>query len=89
MITNILKKTILTKFDQKSPVLTNFSHLARLFQLKPAICQPWSWGGGTFLEAFILKGPKGGAPQKILNFFWPNVSKLIDRKSDHKTFQYI
>ena len=44
---------------------------------------------GSFLGGFNLKGLKGGYPQFFSSIFVVNVTKLKDRKSDHKTFQYI
>ena len=46
--------------------------------------------GGSFLGGFNFKGAERGVPPNFfLQFFVVNVTKLIDRKSDHKTFQYI
>ena len=45
--------------------------------------------GGPFWNVLVLKGLKGGYPEFFSLFFVVNVTKLIDRKSDHKTFQYI
>ena len=45
--------------------------------------------GVIFGRPHFLRGRKGGTPPKKFNFFGYFVTKYIDRKSQHKTFEYI